>query len=72
MDLELERYHKSCTALERSVGEGTSKHSALQKELARQHAQTQDAHQAIRYTPSSSSQPLQKVVLLFLNLCSDC
>lgn len=54
MDSELERYHKSCAALELSVGEGRSKHAALQKELTRQHAQTQDAHQAIRYTSSSS------------------
>ena len=53
MDSELERYHKSCAALELSVGEGSSKHAALQKELARQHAQTKDAHQAIRYTSSS-------------------
>lgn len=53
MDSELERYHKSCAALELSVGEGRSKHAALQKELTRQHAQTQDAHQAIRYTSSS-------------------
>ena len=60
MDSELERYHKSCAALELNVGEGRSKHAALQKELARQRAQTQEAQQSIRYTPSSPT-----VVLLF-------
>lgn len=57
MDSELERYHKSCTALELNVGEGRSKSGALQKELTRQRSQIQDAHQAIRYL-SSSSLPL--------------
>ncbi|DBA68566.1 TPA: hypothetical protein ACH3X2_013579 [Trebouxia sp. C0005] len=48
MDSELERYHKSCAALELNVGEGSLKQAGLHKELARQRAQTQDAHQAIR------------------------
>ncbi len=48
MDSELERYHKSCAALELNVGEGRLKQGGLHKELARQRAQTQDAHQAIR------------------------
>ena len=49
MDSELERYHKSCAALELNIGEGSLKQAGLHKELARQRAQTQDAHQAIRY-----------------------
>jgi septal ring factor EnvC (AmiA/AmiB activator) len=49
MDSELERYHKSCAALELNIGEGSLKQAGLHKELARQRSQTQDAHQAIRY-----------------------
>lgn len=57
MDSELERYHKSCAALELNVGEGRSKFGALQKELTRQRSQTQDAHQAIRCISSFSCPP---------------
>ena len=48
MDSELERYHKSCAALELNVGEGRLKQGGLHQELARQRTQTQDAHQVIR------------------------
>ena len=53
MDSELERYHKSCAALELSVGEGRLKQGGLHKELSRQRSQTQDAQQAIRHALSS-------------------
>jgi len=59
MDSELERYHKSCAALELNVGEGSLKQAGLHKELARQRSQTQDAHQAIRYVGGPSPPSLR-------------
>ena len=64
MDSELERYHKSCAALELNVGEGSLKQAGLHKELSRQRAQTQDAHQAIKY--SIPLLPAAAVLLLLL------
>lgn len=55
MDAELERYHKSCAALDLGVSEGKLKQSALHKELARQRSQTQSAEQAIRSDSGSGS-----------------
>ncbi len=72
MDSELERYHKSCAALELNIGEGSLKQAGLHKELSRQRSQTQDAHQAIRYAgdphvqlPCSSS---LYIILLHLDV----
>lgn len=55
MDAELERYHKSCAALDLNASEGRLKQNALHKELARQRTQTQSAQQAIRCGQHSTS-----------------
>lgn len=57
MDAELERYHKSCAALDLNASEGRLKHNALHKEVARQRTQTQSAQQAIRYSTTTALYP---------------